>query len=359
MNIDEKLELIRAVETSGFTITESLKHLDVPRTTYYRWRSKFRKLGAQGLRDKGSKPHRQWNEVLASEKELILNLAEEHPDLSSREISYKVTDEYQSYISESTVFRVLKAKGLIRSRDLKTFPAGPEYKYKPRAINEQWQTDATYLFVKGWGWYYLISVLDDYSRKIIAWKLLTSMTCDDFSLVIEMACEAAGLTRQGLFKMPKLVSDRGPALVSSEFGDYLEERGIGHILASPYHPQTNGKIERYHRSMKEEVKLFVWQRPSDLEESISRFNNYYNRERYHESLGNVTPDDVYYERRPSIIQKRKETKKKTLRLRHEFNRKKIAKKNKTVNYRLAYFVPNVLTTYRYRFIVVENSKVDQ
>lgn len=321
MNIDEKLELLKTVEASGFNIKKTLEYLEIPRTTYYRWRGKFRKHGKSGLEDKNSKPLRQWNEVLPEEKVLILNLAKDHPELSSREISYKMTDDFESYISESTVFRVLKSHGMIRSRDLKTFPAGPEYKYKPKEINEQWQTDATYLFIKGWGWYYLISVLDDFSRKLIAWKLLTSMTANDFSLVIEMACEKAGLRKEKVFKMPRLVSDRGPALISNDFGDYLEEKGIGHILASPYHPQTNGKIERYHRSMKEEIKLFVWQRPSDLEKSIDDFNNYYNRERYHESLGNVTPDDVYFGRRPLIIQKRKETKEKTLRLRHENNRK--------------------------------------
>ena len=79
-----------------------------------------------------------------------------------------MTDKPRSFISESTVFRVLKAEGLIRSRNLRCFPAGPEYKYKPKRINEQWQTDATYFLVKGWGWYYLISVLDDFSRKILA-----------------------------------------------------------------------------------------------------------------------------------------------------------------------------------------------
>ena len=146
MNMDEKLELIKAVEESGFSNEKALKHLDVPRSTYYRWKAKFKKYGKRGLQDKSSKPHRQWNEVLAHERDLILKLANDNPELSSREISYKMTDEHESYVSESTVFRVLKSNGMIRSRELKTFPAGPEYKYKPKVINEQWQTDATYLF---------------------------------------------------------------------------------------------------------------------------------------------------------------------------------------------------------------------
>ena len=247
MSVDEKLALIRAVEASSFNISESLRYLDVPRSTYYRWRAKFREHGRDGLLDKSSKPKTQWNKIMPAEKRLIMDLAFDHPELSSRGISFKMTDEYSFYISESSVFRVLKKAGLIRERKLKTFPAGPEYDRKTTGINQQWQTDATYLLVKGWGWYYLISVLDDYSRKILAWMLLPSMTAGDFSSVVELAVENSGLEKQGLYRMPKLVSDRGPALISEVFADYLEERGIGHILASPYHPQTNGKIERYHR----------------------------------------------------------------------------------------------------------------
>ena len=321
MNMDEKLDLIKAVEESGFSNELALKHLDVPRSTYYRWKAKFKKHGKKGLKDHSSRPLHQWNKVLQQEQDLILKLAIENPDLSSREISYKMTDEYENYISESTVFRLLKANGLIRSREIKTFPAGSEYKYKPKRINEQWQTDATYLFVKGWGWYYLISVLDDFSRKIMAWLLLPSMTAEDFAQVVELACETHGLDPLNQDKMPRLISDRGPALISDDFGNYLKAKEIGHILASPYHPQTNGKIERYHRSLKAQVKLITWQSPSELEGEIASFISHYNTSRYHESLGNVTPDDVYYGRREAIIQKRKEVKVQTLKRRKEQNKK--------------------------------------
>jgi len=320
MTPEQKLEILDAIESSPLSVKQALLRLDMPSSTYYRWKANFKRHGLEGLCDRSPCKGTTWNQILPEEEEKILEIATLYPDWSSREISCHISDKHGFTVSESSVYRILKRSGLIKPRIRKTFPAGPEYRVKTNRANEMWQTDASYLLVKSWGWYYLISVLDDFSRKILAWLLQPSMDTDAFSEVIELACEVTGMDLIPAEHRVNLLSDRGSALISKPFGEYLEAKGLGHIFASPYHPQTNGKIERYHRSCKEKINLLVWEYPADLRLGISRFVSYYNTSRYHEALGNVTPDDVYYGRRESILERRKTLKRETLMRRKEINR---------------------------------------
>jgi putative transposase len=320
MKPEQKLEILHAIESSLLPAKEALLRLDVPSSTYYRWKAAFDNHGIEGLRDHSPYKGKTWNQILPEEERNILEIATLHPDWSPREISCDISDNHGFTVSESSVYRILKRSGLVKTRERTTFPAGSEYRVKTKRVNEMWQTDASYLLVKNWGWYYLIWVLDDFSRKILAWLLQPSMDTDSFSDVIELACEATGMEWVPAQERPKLLSDRGSALISKPFGEYLEAKGLGHIFASPYHPQTNGKIERYHRTCKEKINLLVWQYPDDLGQEIGRFVCHYNSTRYHEALGNVTPDDVYYGRREDILERRKILKRETLMRRKEVNR---------------------------------------
>jgi putative transposase len=315
-----KLELVRLVESAPFSAEKTLRKLDIPRSTYYRWKRKFRRQGIEGLRGLSPTKGRPWNKLLSEERDKIIEIAMLYPEWSPREIACYIADTCVFTVSEATVYRVLKKHGMITRREVKRFAASSEYRIKTKAPNEMWQTDATYLLVKGWGWYYLISVLDDYSRRILAWKLQGAMDANAFSEVVEGACEASGIDRVDVNTKPNLLTDRGAALVSRVFGEYLEAKGMGHILASPYHPQTNGKIERYHRSAKERIELMVWDSPDALRKEVQNFIDFYNARRYHEALGNVTPDDVYFGRREKILQKRAALKKETLVRRRRVNR---------------------------------------
>lgn len=321
MHPEQKLNILRHVESSELPVRQSLARLEVPVSTYYRWRSNFRQFGIEGLRDKCASKTKGWNRLLPEERETILDVAEEDTELSSREVACLITDTKGFSVSESTVYRLLKRLNLVKPRDIKTFPAGPEYTFKTHRPNEQWQTDSTYILVKNWGWYYLISVLDDFSRRILAWRLQYCQDAGAFSEVIEDACDTTDMNDVPIDDRARLLSDNGAALVSKSFGDYLETKGVGHIFTAPYHPQTNGKIERYHRSLKEKIHLVVWETPDELERQIGGFIEYYNTRRYHEALGNVTPDDVYFGRKESILHQRAKTKELTIARRREYNMK--------------------------------------
>jgi putative transposase len=237
MSRNEKMEFIRLIEGSKFGISDA----DIPRLTYYLWMRKLITMGINGLQNNKHLQRRVWNSLLPDQIDKILEYATLYPEYSSREISLYITDNDGFSVYKSTVYRALKRHNLIPEPKIKTFPASDEFHTKTKGVNEFWQTDATYLKVDRWGWYYLITVLDDYSRRILSWKLQMNMDADSFSDVVALVCENIGIENVPIENMVKLLSDNGSALVSKEFGDYLEAKGIGHICTSPYHPQTNGK----------------------------------------------------------------------------------------------------------------------
>jgi len=198
--------------------------------------------------------------------------------------------------------------------------AGKEYRRKTKSPNELWATDCAYLRVMNWGWYYLVTVMDDFSRYILAWDLKSDMAAGSLIDVVQQAVDATGMSDVPMEDRTALLSDNGPGYLSRQFGEYLRLVGIRHIIASPYHPQTNGKMERYHRTLRGDVGLVSYDMPSELEAAIRPFVHYYNYQRYHEGLGNITPYDAYTSRYVGIIQQRKEVKIKTLQARKNYNR---------------------------------------
>ena len=209
---------------------------------------------------------------------------------------------------------------MITAPDYVVIKAAEEFKDKTTAINQMWQTDFTYFKIIGWGWYYLSTILDDYSRYIISWKLCTTMRAKDVTDTIELALATSGCDQAVVQRKPRLLSDNGSCYISSELADWLEEQKMDHVRGAPFHPQTQGKIERWNQTMKTLALLENYYLPGDLKRQIGAFVEYYNNQRYHESLGNVTPGDVYFGRDKAIIREREKIKKLTIknrRLQHQ------------------------------------------
>ena len=311
----EKLEIIRLVEGSSLSVSRTLAQLSIPRSTFYSWYDRFITGGPEALEDRKPQPRQVWNKVPDAIAAAVVDLALAEPELSPRELAVTFTENRRYFLSEATVYRLLKAQDLITSPAYILMKAADEFQHKTTAPNQLWQTDFTYFKVIGWGWFYLSTVLDDFSRYILAWKLCTTMTATDVSDTLDIALKAAGLKQVRVQHRPRLLSDNGPSYVSAELRDWLDERGIGHTRGRPYHPMTQGKIERWHRSLKNQVLLENYYLPGDLKARIAEFVDYYNTERYHESLDNLTPEDVYTGRGQTVLDRRRRIKQKTIKKR--------------------------------------------
>jgi transposase InsO family protein len=305
----EKYEIIRLIEKSEIGVNRTLKELKINKTTFYNWYNAYLADGYDGLARKASKISGTWNKINSSDRDKVVEIALEKSDLSCREIAWHITDNYKYYISESSVYRILKANGLITVPSFRVMSASDSFYDKTTAVNQMWQTDFTYFKIYGWGWYYLSTILDDYSRFIVTWKLCSTMKAEDVKETLEEALFVSNVTDK---TRPKLLSDNGSCYISHELKDYLDDKNMKHVRGRPLHPQTQGKIERYHRSMKNIVKLDNYFSPGQLEEKLNEFVRYYNYERYHESLENVTPAEVYYGKAQRKLKQRKMTKNKTL-----------------------------------------------
>jgi len=320
----EKLEIIRTVEGSHLPTKQTLDMLGIPRSTFYRWYDLYLEDGLDGLSDKTPRPKSVWNRIPDDHRDDLIEFALEHEALTTRELAVKYTDEKRYFISESSAYRILKEADLITAPDYVVIKAAEEFKDKTTAINQMWQTDFTYFKIIGWGWYYLSTILDDHSRYIIAWKLCTTMRASDVTETIELALAASGCDQAVVQHKPRLLSDNGSCYISGELAEWMEKQKMEHVRGAPFHPQTQGKIERWHQTMKNRILLENYYLPGDLEQQISVFVDHYNNHRYHESLNNVTPADVYFGRDKDILREREKIKKQTIQYRRLQHQKQAA-----------------------------------
>ena len=315
MSAVEKTAVLYQMEALSGCKRQALVEMGIPRSTYYRWRQEQR--GDDLVSHSGDRG-RSWNRIIPEEEEKILTAARDFPELSSRQLATWITDNAGFAVSESTVYRILRKEGLVKRLEVQLV-ASKEYHAKTTRPHQMWATDASYFRVVGWGYYYLVTVMDDYSRFILAWKLQRDMSANSLIEVIQEAVDTTEMAEVPVENRTRLLSDNGAGYVCRAFRDYLHLVGIRHILAAPYHPQTNGKLERYHQSIKREVNQVPYEFPSQLEKAIANFVEYYNFHRYHKALGNVTPADVLHGRREEILQRRKEVQIQTINRRRDYN----------------------------------------
>jgi putative transposase len=326
----EKMEIIRLVEGSSLSVRGTLAELDVPRSSFYRWYQAFLEQGYDGLAGQPSQRRRFWNQIPEPERQKVVETALEKPEMSPREVAWHITDTQGTFISESSVYRILKSFDLVTSPAYVVLSAKDRFDHPTHRVHELWQTDFTYFKVVGWGWYYLLTVLDDYSRYIMDWKLFTGMAATDVRELLDRAIEKTKVEQVEIRHRPRLLTDNGPCFISKALAEYLQGREMRHTRGQPYHPMTQGKIERYHRTLKNVVTLQNYYLPWELEREVGRFVRHYNHERVHEALKNLTPADVYHGRGRDILSARERLKRQAMERRRRYNRGLPARKEELI-----------------------------
>ena len=279
-------------ERAGFPIRASLRVLGLPRATYFAWRG----TAGKGPRASGVTP--KGHHLTPAERAAIVAYKRQHPGIGYRRLAFMMLDAGVAAVPPSSVYRVLRDAGLATCWTQAPGQAHKQGFDQPQRIHEQWHTDIAYLNILGTN-YFFIGVLDGYSRAIMHHEVRLDMTTTDVEIVMERAL--AHLPPRT--PAPRLISDNGAQYVSRQFKSYLRERDVSHSRSRPYHPQSNGKMERFHKSLK--VECVRTTAMADLEEArrlIGRYVQDYNTQRLHSALHYLTPAD--YLRGPEHVQKR-------------------------------------------------------
>lgn len=237
----EKAEIIALVEQSHLLAKRTLDKLGIPRATFYRWYVRYREGGIEALADRRSKPDRVWNRIPDNVRGQTINLALELPELSPRELAVRFTDERKYFVSQASVYRLLKAYDLITSPAYVVIKAANEFKDKTTAINQLWQIDFAYLKITGWGWYYLSTALGGFSRYIVAWRLGPTMGASDVTATLDRALVASGLDHINVKQRPRLLSDNGSSYVADDLATWLKGKDMQHVRGAPFIPRPRAR----------------------------------------------------------------------------------------------------------------------
>jgi len=240
-------------------------------------------------------PRDHWLE--AWEKLAIVAFHTEHSGEGYRRLTYLMMDQDIVAVSPATVYRVLKIEGCFERWNVQKTGKGQGFQ-QPLVPHEHWHVDISYVNICG-TFYYLISVLDGCSRYLVHWELRESMTEADVEITLQRAKEAFPDAR------PRIITDNGPQFIAKDFKEFIRLSGMTHVRTSPYYPQSNGKIERWHQTIKQDcIRPNV---PLSLEEArrlVERFVDDYNYRRLHSALGYVTPADKLAGREQAIFDER-------------------------------------------------------
>jgi transposase InsO family protein len=277
----EVLELVAVTQArTGWSLRQVLERLDLPKSRFYDWKQRIR--GGR-LDDRFSGGQGSVHGVLPEEKEAVIAYALSHPKEGYRRLTWMMVDEDVAYLGSSSVYRILRDADLLYrwKRSRRSGQAPPE----PTRPNERWHTDIMYLRIEQ-TWYFLVTVLDAYSRYVVHWDLLPSMTAAVVRVVIQDALKQTSAK-------PEIVTDNGTQFKARDFKELVRDFELEHIRIRTYHPESNGKLERYHRSTRDALDAEDLRNLGRAREIIKRWVELYNQKRLHAGLQYLPPQEYW------------------------------------------------------------------
>jgi len=259
-------------------ISNFIRWIGISTSKFYDWKKRYGKVNEHN----SWIPRDFWLEDW--EKEAIIKYFLEHPHEGYRRLTFMMIDEDVVAVSPSSVYRVLSKEGYLRKWNNKSSCKGKGFK-DAEGPHEHWHIDISYLNIKG-TFYYLCSILDGYSRYIVHWEIREKMREADVEIILQRAKEKFPNNS------PRIISDNGPQFIAKDFKEFIRVMGMSHVRTSPYYPQSNGKIERWHQSLKKEcIRVHCPISLSDARRIVGDFVEYYNSKRLHSAIGYITPKD--------------------------------------------------------------------
>lgn len=268
-----------------------VNHIGITRSKYYDWRRRYGKTNE----------HNAWIPrdfyLTDLEKRAIIAYYNGHLLEGYRRLTYMMIDDDIVAVSPSSVYRVLVNAGLLRRWNRKPSKKGSGFQ-QPLKAHEHWHIDISYINICG-TFYYLCSILDGFSRYIVHWEIRESMTEADVEIILQRAREKFPDAK------PRVISDNGPQFISKDFKEFIRISGMTHVKTSPYYPQSNGKLERYHRTVKGTcIRVKTPLSLEDARDLVTDFVDHYNNKRLHSAIGYVTPKDKLQGRAEMILAER-------------------------------------------------------
>jgi putative transposase len=283
--------VVRWSEKTAVAIGRFLEWLELAAGKFYDWRKRYGTLN----RHNGRVPRDFW--LHDSEKQRILDFQAQYPLEGYRRLTYMMMDADIVAVSPASVWRVLHQAGRLVKFAQRPSNKGTGFE-QPLAAHEHWHVDIAHINIHG-TFYYLCAVLDGASRYIVDWSLRESMRAIDVEILLQRAREKFPEAR------PRIISDNGPQFVAKDFKEFIRISGMTHIRTSPYYPQSNGKLERWNKSIKSEcIRPGVPLCLEDAERLIQQYVTYYNEQRLHSAIGYITPKDLLEGRRDAILTER-------------------------------------------------------